>query len=308
MTTVMGLDIGGSSTILAVRSSGEDVLRLRGPGANPRSSDSTYVEVVSQLLDEITARMPPETVERTHIGMAGYHGRIRPRITADLERVWAAKGFGHSPTISSDLEIAYCSVRSTFPGLLLLAGTGSVACRVDTRMEDEAVPHIARQVDGWGWKLGDGGSGLDMGWRAMRHLARVLDGRESPSLLADLLIADLELSGLQRREDLLTIADSTSIAHLAAFAPMVFAAAAGQDRHALHIVEVAARELVDKLHPLIDEEVDDVVVAGSILTRETPVAIRVSDLIVSRGFKVHCAPEPVVGALTIASGATGRRF
>ncbi|MBN8503684.1 MAG: ATPase [Burkholderiales bacterium] len=73
------------------------------------------------------------------------------------------------------------------PGALLIAGTGSIAMALwpDGRRS---------RVGGWGWRLGDEGSGAWLGQAALRHLVRALDGRESRGALADALLGQLGTS------------------------------------------------------------------------------------------------------------------
>jgi glucosamine kinase len=94
---------------------------------------------------------------------------------------------------------------------VIAAGTGSIG---------EALWPDGRRVTvgGWGFKLGDEGSGAWLGLRAMRIAHRVQDGRVPPGPLAEALF---RLAGRDRAE-LLAWAESAGQAEYAALAPLVF--------------------------------------------------------------------------------------
>lgn len=75
--------------------------------------------------------------------------------------------------IESDLDLAYRAHLAPGAGILLYAGTGSIAYHVTARGE-------ALRAGGYGYRLGDDGGGFSLGRAALRLLTRRLDLGEAP--------------------------------------------------------------------------------------------------------------------------------
>jgi glucosamine kinase len=85
-------------------------------------------------------------------------------------------GFAHL-VLESDSHALLMGAHAGRPGAILIAGTGSVA--------EAVLPDGRRRlVGGWGFPVGDEGSGAWLGLHALRHAQAALDGRERPGLLA----------------------------------------------------------------------------------------------------------------------------
>lgn len=69
-------------------------------------------------------------------------------------------------------------------GIIVAAGTGSIVWGLD------ADGRTAR-AGGWGYRVGDEGSGYDLGRQALSHVLHVYDGRSEPSRLAAAVLAEL---------------------------------------------------------------------------------------------------------------------
>lgn len=125
-------------------------------------------------------------------------------------------------------------------GALLIAGTGSVG---------EALHANGRhvRVGGWGWQIGDEGSGAWLGRQAIQHTQRALDGRDPRGPLAEAVLAHARgragaAPGEGEREAVLAWCAAGSQRAYADLAPLVFAQAA-QDGAAEALLQAAAREL-----------------------------------------------------------------
>ncbi len=119
------------------------------------------------------------------------------------------------------------------PGLVVAAGTGSVAaaCYADGR---------TAQAGGWGFPLGDAGSGAWLGLRAMQHAHAVLDGREAPTLLSQTIFEQVGSTA----PALLAWCGQAGAPHYAHLAPLVFAEAERGDTTAHALLQAAADELL----------------------------------------------------------------
>jgi N-acetylglucosamine kinase len=119
-------------------------------------------------------------------------------------------------------------------GVVAIAGTGSIAFGVNERGE-------AARAGGWGYLLGDEGSGYAIGLAGLRAVCRAADGRAPASALTRIVLA---YHGLDRPEQLIPLAyGGWTPADVAAHAPLVLRAAADGDGTARTIVVEAAREV-----------------------------------------------------------------
>ena len=125
------------------------------------------------------------------------------------------------------------------PGLVVAAGTGSVAASRD------AAGHT-QQAGGWGFPVGDEGSGAWLGLHAMRHAQHVLDGRAAASPLSQALFAQVGADA----GALLAWCAGAGQAAWATLAPRVFDAADAGDDVAVALLNQAAQDLARLVHAL----------------------------------------------------------
>jgi N-acetylglucosamine kinase-like BadF-type ATPase len=121
------------------------------------------------------------------------------------------------------------------PGVVIIAGTGSIAYG---RSRDGR----AARAGGWGYLLGDEGSGFWLGRQALRAVVRSADGRGPYTQLTTRV---LEHFGVTASHDLVTKIYNGSFepATIAAIASHVEAAADQGDDVAGQLIEFGAREL-----------------------------------------------------------------
>jgi glucosamine kinase len=157
-------------------------------------------------------------------------GRVEERAT--LEHALRGLGVAQTVVVVPDAEAALQDAFGTGPGLLLIAGTGSIAWGRNETGE------LAR-CGGWGYLLGDEGSGYAIGLAALRAALRSYDGRAGETALLPLLLEQLDLP---QPDALVRWASEAGRSHVAALAPLVIDAAT-TDPTATGIVEGATRDL-----------------------------------------------------------------
>lgn len=145
--------------------------------------------------------------------------------------------------LSSDVEIALVGAHGARRGLLILAGTGSAVYGMNDRGE-------GLLVGGWGYLLGDEGSGYWIGNQALRTFAHAADQQvvtpaETDSTLPARIAEALNLS---KPKDLIgwlynTPSQKTRVPDVAGLAPLVLDAADQGDARAIEIIEQAATDL-----------------------------------------------------------------
>lgn len=138
--------------------------------------------------------------------------------------------------VTNDARVAFVAGSVRRVGLALVCGTGSIA------WGRNGAGKIAR-AGGWGWHVGDEGSGFWIGERAIRAALRATDGRGPQTALVAAL---LENFGLDRIDQLVRrVYDTEYPRHdVARFAVRVAAAASAGDAVAQSILADAAAELV----------------------------------------------------------------
>ena len=140
------------------------------------------------------------------------------------------------------------------PGIVAAAGTGSVAAALyaDGR---------TRQVGGWGFPVGDEGSGAWLGLQAVRRLQATLDGRAVAGALSQAVAA---VAG-KAAADVLAWCAEARAPQYAALAPVVFAVAEQGDAFAKALLQAAANELAVLVNTLqVGQAALPVVARGSV--------------------------------------------
>ena len=260
--TLVGADVGGTKTAVAVSVDGSVVGRADGPGAAVRpgralASASTIVEVVRRALSA-AGRLTGDVLV---VGAAGA-GREPER--EELRTALRSENLVSHIVVTTDIEIALAAAFADGPGIVVSAGTGSVAVGRDRTGK-------RHRIGGYGWQMGDEGSGYAIGRASLGAVSRAIDGRSPPTALSDRLLRATRSGDF---DALVRWAAGASAAEVAALAPQVLAVAAEGDPLAQGIADYAARELSQLaicLIPKMDIEPPvPVAVTGGLLSKEQP--------------------------------------
>jgi len=194
-------------------------------------------------------------------------------------------------------------------GMALISGTGSLAwgCHgVDKHGE-----RIEARVGGWGYLLGDEGSGYWIALAGLRAACRAADGIGPKTELLPALLAALQLNAPQELIGEL-YGQPLDRRRLAQLAPVVMRLADSQgaagDPLAVQIVEQAAVELSQMVQCLLKKlKLDDchvpLALAGGVLQHGTRVRERLVEHLQPLQLQIQIVEEPVLGAVYLA--ATG---
>ncbi len=293
----LGGDAGGSHSTVVIGTGDLVVLgRAEGPAAAMKpgggaASAAVLVETARRAAAQAGIELP---AERAVVAAAGV-GRAQEG--AELEAALEQAGLARRVRVMSDGEVALAMAFETGPGIIVSAGTGSIAYARD------AVGQVHR-AGGYGWQLGDEGGGYWLGRRALDAAARAQDGRaESSTLLARLLAA----LGLQTFDDLVRWTVTATPAQVAALARHVLNAAREGEAVAQRAVEDAAGELV-ALVLMLERHFPDsgpipVASAGGLLHPDSPLAAAFRKRLVAETRRARVVPNTIdtpVGALKLA--------
>jgi len=264
---LLGIDCGGSHTAVAVGDPrGRVLARAEGPGSAMRPggaerSAAVILDVARRAATQAKVTLPAS------IALVGAAGAGRPPEQEALAAAIAAAGVAERVDVRGDTEIALAAAFGDGPGILINAGTGSIA---HARGADGRL----HRAGGHGWQLGDEGGGYWLGRRALAAAARAHDGLEESSTLLERLLVAL---GLQTFDDLIRWTATATPAQVASLAPHVLNAAREGETVAQQIVEEAAAELSQLVRVLMrhftEGDAIKMATAGGLLRPGSPLLI-----------------------------------
>jgi glucosamine kinase len=292
---LIGADVGGTKTAVAVSEDGKIVGRAEGPGAALRpgralASASTIIEVVRSALSA-AGRLTGDVL------LVGAAGAGRPPEREELRTAIRNENLASQVAVTTDIEIALAAAFADGPGIVVSAGTGSVAVGRDLTGKQH-------RIGGYGWQMGDEGSGYAIGRASLGAVSRAIDGRSPNTALSDRLLTATRSADF---DSLVRWAAGASPAEVAALAPHVLAVAAGGDPLAQGIADYAARELSQLaicLLPKMDLEPPvRVAITGGLLGADQPLRkTLLAKLAEEPAFDPTDTPvDSVAGALRLAA-------
>jgi N-acetylglucosamine kinase-like BadF-type ATPase len=294
---LIGADVGGSKTAVGVSDGSTILARAEGGGAAVRpgralASSSVIAEVVRQALAAI-GRLSGDVL---FVGAAGA-GREPER--DELRKALRGENLARTVVVGTDIEIALTAAFDSGPGIVVSAGTGSVAVGRDRAGREH-------RIGGYGWQMGDEGSGYAIGRAALGAVSRAADGRSPRTALSERV---LTASRSENFDGLVRWAAGASPPEVASLAPHVLEVAAQGDPLAQGILDYAARELgqlVICLLPVLELEPPiGVALTGGLLSSDGPLRRSVlAKLREQPGLEPLETPvDPVAGALSLAAKA-----
>jgi N-acetylglucosamine kinase-like BadF-type ATPase len=296
---LLGIDAGASHSVVVVaRENLEVIARADGPAAAMKPSGGpASAAVIADTARRAAARAGAQLpADRAVVGAAGA-GRAQEQ--AELAAALVDAGVAHAVRVLPDGEVALMAVFDRGPGVVVNAGTGSVAFARDPGGD-------VHRSGGYGWQMGDEGGGYWLGRRALAEAARTEDGGGEGSTLPARLLGAL---GLQRFDDLVRWATTATAGQVASLAPHVLNAARDGEAVAQRAVADGARDLVALVQALerhfpADAEIP-VAVAGGLLTHGSPLATRFWETLtvaVPRARHIVTPVDPALAALRMAAG------
>ena len=230
---VLGIDAGGTKTVCQLADgTGHVLAEARRGGANLQAVGELEVEkVLHEVMEEALGDhgVIPGAI---CLGIAGVD---RPDDARVVRSIMKRIGYKARVLVVNDALVALEAGAPDRPGVVVIAGTGSIAYGRNERNE-------AARAGGWGYVLGDEGSGYWIGRAALRAVLREADRRGPSTQLTARL---LEYYGVTRPQDLIhqVYAATLRPAAIAALAQSVMSAFADGDQVAIGILRGAADQL-----------------------------------------------------------------
>jgi glucosamine kinase len=231
---VVGVDGGGSKTRAVVADHrGTEIVAVDGDASavKPGRAEESAAVIASVVRDALAAAgMPHVTPRVLCVGVAGV-GRETER-----QQLWQAlmgMELADEIVVHADATVALDDAFGDGPGILLVAGTGSIA------YGRSPAGNFAR-CGGWGSVIGDEGSGAWIGRRALSIVTAASDGREPETALSGAILTATQTN---ETTELINWASTATPRDLASLAPAVMSTAEGGDLRASALVTMAAEEL-----------------------------------------------------------------
>ncbi|MDX6692508.1 MAG: hypothetical protein QOF02_111 [Blastocatellia bacterium] len=232
---VLGIDGGGTKTRAVITDSLELVLgeAVAGPSNPLRVGLATAAATIKEAIDKACAEagVQRSEIRAAEIGLAGVRrGDLRVRMREALSGL----GIGALEVVT-DSDIALFGATGGEPGLVVIAGTGSICCGINARGR-----HFCS--GGWGPLAGDEGSGSWIARRALQAVAQASDGRGPKTHLTQAALKYFDATTMDELAIALYAPGMTN-ERVAGFCRSVIEAAQAGDEVARAIVSAAGREL-----------------------------------------------------------------
>lgn len=290
----VGVDAGGSKTAVVHAIDGE-ISRIEvceGANASVRGTEGAAAIIADAVARSLDGAMP-------HAIFVGAAGASRSQVRGAIESALRSRYRSARIEVRDD---AYIALRACVPegdGVVAIAGTGSIAYA----QHGDA----GYRCGGYGYLLGDDGSGFTIGSAGIHHLLRSYDGRAARDELAGALESQLGATDLEAVLQSVYRSDHP-VGTVAAAARIVLDLAQGGERSATKIVQTAALALADLVKSVIKRAdlagaAVPIVLAGGLLQSNSLLTY----LLETRLLNEHpnmpvskLSQEPCIGALSQA--------
>lgn len=234
----LGIDGGGSKTTCAV---GDEVSLLGSAVAGPsniiRVGEARARESLHEAIRQAcaAAKIDPRQVHRACVGVAG----VASEEVANAVRALIAEVVAAEIEVVGDMQIALQAALGAQSGVVVIAGTGSIAYGRDAQGNTS-------RAGGWGFAISDEGSAHWIARTAIAALLRAADesGEERDTPHSSPLFREINRIWSVESLDQLARAANTN-PDFAVLLPAVIAAANAGDEVARKILTQAGRELAE---------------------------------------------------------------
>jgi N-acetylglucosamine kinase-like BadF-type ATPase len=229
----LGIDAGASATKWTLLQGGEILASGREAAMDAHLYREESVVRMREVIHAIAEQIRQHTVEGIVLGITGYSESTAVQGFFDEE-------FSAPVKAMSDIELAYRANFSDTAGVLIYAGTGSVALTFSN-------DHKPLRIGGWGYLLGDEGAGYWIGREGLRAAMLYIDGQVNPEV--GTLEADILKSiGAHAWDEVKSFVYGRDRNEMAALSTVVAQSAAAGDVTATVILKEAAQHLIELVH------------------------------------------------------------
>lgn len=254
----LGVDGGGTNCRAAIIGDGGEVIgEGRAEAANHirvgmETAINHVVEAVAQASQQAGVELPEITA--ACVGLAGVsHPDHHRLMLAALKEALPISDI----TLETDARVALAGATGNKAGVVIIAGTGSIACGINSR------GRFAR-AGGWGPAMGDEGSGSYIGRRALESVVMSYDYRGEPTNMMEPILRHFGVSSPPELPPVIYDDPDSAMREIAQLSKIAVEAAQKGDKVARGILKDAAKELAVATIAVIEQlrmERDDFQVA-----------------------------------------------
>lgn len=305
MRYVAGLDGGGTKTAVTVAEEGGAVVHsfVAGP-LNLNGQDEASVRSTLMEISEEIARVCVGGLETCAVMAVGAAGISNPTVSGRLTDGLRQGGFAGKLVLVGDHETALWGAHEGPHGMILIAGTGSIAY-------GRNADGLVHRAGGFGHLIDDEGSGYSIGRDLLSAVVRSSDGREAPTAVTELVYARLGVSTVQEIVGFV-YAKERNKADIAALAPVLSAACDAGDAVALRIAERNALALTETASAVAERlglaEGGELALLGSVLLQSSQVRAAFEAGMAARHPRLRCIDarrDAAHGAMLLALAELG---
>src|SRR5262245_16087193 len=233
----LGIDGGGTNCRAAVMDSDGNLL---GEGyadaANfIRVGLDAAINHIQQSVNKACAEagIEPSEITAACVGLAGtaHPDHHRQMLTALKDALPIPE-----ITLETDARVALAGATGNQPGVVVIAGTGSIACGINARGRFE-------RAGGWGPTMGDEGSGSYIGRRALEAVVMAYDYRGEPTSMMEPVLRHFGVSSPPELPPVIYDEPDKTMQEIAELSKIAVKAAEDGDKVAKEILLNAANEL-----------------------------------------------------------------
>lgn len=303
---IVGVDSGGTKTKSVIVDSHFTILGTGESGSGNYHSvgkdqaKENIGKAISEAISEAGLEM--SDIDYGGFGIGGLDTEKDYKIISDF---LAELGYGNKRFIVNDVVISHYGVTAGKPGVTIVAGTGSIAYGINKKGEDY-------RAGGWGWLIGDEGSGFYAARRGLQKVAKAVDGRGEQTKLVELAEDHFQIKNI--KEELIPKIYENRPQKIASFATRVTEAASNGDEISLKLVNECCRELVDAVRAVQKElGIKDPVRVGRVggFISSDIVATRFEEKIkkqIENPKLMKSINHPVVGAISLVANKINKKI
>ncbi|MES2306207.1 MAG: BadF/BadG/BcrA/BcrD ATPase family protein [Gemmatimonadota bacterium] len=286
---VLGADVGGTSTRVVLYDGDAERGRAEGPGGPMRLGEGD--RLATRLAELARPLLLRGGSVRADAFVVGASGAGRSEEQAELQGALEKQRLAWRVRVTSDAELARAAAFEGGAGVLLIAGTGSIALARGSDGNE-------RRVGGRGWRMGDQGSAHWIGAHALEAVGTMHDGLGPTTHLAEALCVAAKVNGIA---GLIRWSVRATLAEVASLAPAVLRAADSGDPVAAELRESAVNWLV-RIAVAAGAGPLPVALAGGLLAPERGLRERVAEALeIRHSAAVSRKPvDPCRGAVVLA--------
>jgi N-acetylglucosamine kinase-like BadF-type ATPase len=184
--TYIGIDGGGSKTTCILCNEHGEILAIHsGSGTNMKSKRWAEVKnVLCKLIEGVldASQTTWDDIQCVFMSLAG-----SDRMT-DRNKIITSFSMKNKVIVRNDAYAALASGTFGNTGTVLIAGTGSIAYFLSPDTKTEI------RVGGWGYLLGDEGSGFAIGQKALNAVLKAFDGRGEKTALTSMVLEKFNIT------------------------------------------------------------------------------------------------------------------